>query len=99
MATEEVIGMRFLLRSLGVPVDGPIILHSDNIGMLQSSIFPDSTLKKKNSFISYHFLKQSVAVGTIVLRYVKTNQNRANMLTKALGPKHTKEANSMVFSR
>ena len=58
MPTEEVIGIRFLLRSLGVPVDGPTILHGDNIRMLQAPTFPDNTLKKKNSDKSYHFSKR-----------------------------------------
>ena len=97
--TEEAIGIRFLLRSLGVPIDGPTILHGDNKGMLQASTFPDNTLKKKNSAISYHFLRENVAAGTIVLKYVNSSENRADMLTKALGPKKTKDANSMIFSR
>ena len=99
MATEEAIGIRFLLRSLGVPVDEPTILYGDNIGILQASTFPDNTLKKKNSAISYHFLRENVAAGTIILKYIMTSECKPYMLTKALGPKNTKDANSMIFSK
>ena len=34
LAAEEAAGIRFLLRSLGVPVDGPTILYGDNVGIL-----------------------------------------------------------------
>ena len=69
------------------------------MGMLQASTFPDNTLKKKNSAISYHFLRENVAAGTIILKYVQSSENKADMLTKALGPKNTKDANSMIFSK
>ena len=55
--------------------------------MIQASTFPDNAVKKKNSAISYHFLRENVAAGTIILKYVKTSENEADMLTKALGPK------------
>ena len=67
--------------------------------MLQASTFLDETLKKKNSAISYHFLRENVAAGTIILKYVETSKNKADMLTKALSPKNIKDANSMSFSR
>ena len=60
-----------MLRSLGVPVDGPTFLYGDNVGMLQAASFPDNTLKKKNSSISYHFLRKKVAAGSVDLRYMK----------------------------
>ena len=75
LTTEEAAGIRFLLRSLGVPVHEPTILYGDNIGMLQAVSFPDNTLKKKNSSISYHFLRETVAAGSVVLRYVESSQN------------------------
>ena len=81
VATEEGIGIRFLLRSLGVPFDGPTIQYRDNIGMLQASIFPDNILKKKNSAISYHFLRENVAAGTIILKFVKTSERTQKMPT------------------
>ena len=66
--------------------------------MLQASTIPDNTFKKKNSVISYHFLRENVAAGIIILKYVKTSKNKADMLTKVLGPKNTKDANSMILS-
>ena len=40
-----------------------------------------------------------MAAGSIKLKYVNTSENKADMLTKALGPKKNKDANSMIFGR
>ena len=38
-----------------------------------------------------------MVAGSIVLRYVESPQNRADMLTKALRPTDIKKANAMMF--
>ena len=62
VASEEAIALRYMLRSLGVPVIGDTALCGDNLGMIISSTNPDSELKKKHVDISYHKLRESAAV-------------------------------------
>ena len=84
MATEELKGIRFLLRSFGKPVKAPSLLLGDNLGMLQSSKIPDGSLKKKWCAVSYHLCREAVAIGISCPRKVSTNENVSDCLTKAL---------------
>ena len=56
VASEEAIAIRYMLRSLGVPVRGATAICGDNLGMIISSTNPDSELKKKHVAISFHKL-------------------------------------------
>ena len=73
-----------MLRSLGCELDGPTQIYGDNLGMLQSSTIPDSTLKKKWEQISFHIVREGTAAGIVDPRKVPTEENIADALTKAL---------------
>jgi hypothetical protein len=53
-AVEEAISIRYMLRSLGVPITIPTSLYCDNFGVIQSASIPEGELKKKHVAISYH---------------------------------------------
>ena len=57
--------MRYMLRSLGVPVNGPTNICGDNLGMIISSTNPDFKLKKKHVAVSYYKLQDSAATGIV----------------------------------
>ena len=60
-ALEEASAIRYLLRSLGVPVNGSASIHGDCKGMIQSRSIPKGTLKKKHVSISFHTVRGVVA--------------------------------------
>ena len=82
VASEEAIAIRYMLRSLGVPMLGATALCGDNLGMIMSSTNPDLELKKKHVAISFHKLRECAAAGIINLIKVCTMVNRADILTK-----------------
>ena len=67
LACEEAIAIRYMLRSLGVPVLGATALCGDNLGMIMSSTNPDSELKKKNVATSLHKIWECAAAGIVNL--------------------------------
>jgi hypothetical protein len=83
-ATELIIGLRLLLRSLGVSQDKPIMLLGDNLGVVQSSTMFTSALKKKHNAISYHRVREAVATGIIDYTHIDTALNLADIFTKPL---------------
>ena len=83
-AVEEAKAIRYMLRSLGCKLDGPTQIYGDNLGMLQSSTIPDSTLKKKWEQISFHIVREATAAGIVDPRKVLTTDNIADALTKSL---------------
>jgi hypothetical protein len=48
------IEMRYKLRQLGVPLDGPTLLYGDNMSVITNLSWPSSPLKKKHNAIAYH---------------------------------------------
>lgn len=88
IATEMAIEFRYIFRMLGVPIDGPVLLLGDNKGMIQKFSMLISQLKKKHNAIAYHRIRECVAANIVKLGHVSSEQNYADICTKALnGPK------------
>ena len=77
-------GLRYKLRMMGIPVEGPTCIYGDNQSVLSSTTIPDSTLKQKSQIIAYHFVPEGVARDEWRTSYVNTHQNEANLLAKQL---------------
>ena len=61
IATEKVIGLRYKLRMMGVPLDVPANVFCDNDSVAKSATNPEETLSKKNVSIAYHNCRESFA--------------------------------------
>jgi hypothetical protein len=81
---EYVRGSRYKLRMMGIPVDDPTCIMGDNQSVLANTTIPDSTLKKKNQSISYHYVREGVARNEWRTAYVNTHLNESDLLTKLL---------------
>ena len=68
--------MRYILRSLGVPMKGPTSLCGDNLGMIIYSTNLESELKNKHLEISYQKLQESVEAGVVNPIQVCTTVNQ-----------------------
>ena len=53
IATEQIIDLRYTLRMLGVPLDGPAWLFGDNQSVVTSSTIPHSVLSKRWNVLEY----------------------------------------------
>ena len=58
---EYICGLRYKLRMMGIPCEGPAYIQGDNQSVLANTTIPDSTLKKKNQSIAYHFVREGTA--------------------------------------
>ena len=67
-----------------IPVIGFYFLYGDNQSVLCNTCIPDSTPKKKNHAIAYHFVREGVAREEWVTGYVKSEKNAADPLTKTI---------------
>ena len=82
--TEYIRGLRYKLRMMGIPINGPAFVYGDNQSVLANTTIPDSTLKKKSQSIAYHFVREGVARDEWRTAYVNTHENPADLLTKPL---------------
>ena len=98
-ATEEIIGLRYMLRMMGVPVKGPCIVFGDSLLVVSNVTQPESTLKKKHLGIAYHFVQEAAAAKIIKVYHIDTHNNPANPLTKLCSNAELKIIEEMFFDR
>jgi hypothetical protein len=84
IATDMIIEMRFILRILGVPVDGPALLLGDNNSVVLNTSVPSSILKKKHHACAYHRVREAITGGIMNFVHIKGTTNYADMLSKPL---------------
>jgi hypothetical protein len=60
-ATELIIEIRFMLRLLGVDLEGPALILGDNMLVVLNYSAPSSVLKKKHNAIAYHCVQEGIA--------------------------------------
>jgi hypothetical protein len=94
---ELVIGLRYKLRMMGVPLDGPTRVLADNMSVVNNTSRPESQLKKKSNSIAYHFCREVVASKAAFVTYEPTATNIADMLTKTQDSKTRKELVSSLL--
>ena len=82
--TEYIRGLRYKLRMMGIPCDGPAYIYGDNKSVLFNTSIPESTLKKKSQSVAYHFVREGTARDEWRTAYVNTHDNPADLLTKPL---------------
>ena len=57
--------LRYKLRCVGIPVEGPAEVFFDNMSVVNNSSIPTSVLNKRNNYIYYHMVRESQYAGII----------------------------------
>jgi hypothetical protein len=87
-AIEQIEALRYKLRMMGIPVDGPTSVFCDNESVFKNVTKPESTLKKKHNAIAYHRVREAVAAGIVRIAWEDGRFNLADVLTKLMpGPR------------
>ena len=87
-AIEQVEGLRYKLRMMGIPIDGPTNVFCDNESVFKSATRSEATLKKKHNAIACHRTREAVAAGIVRIAWEDGRFNLADVLTKLLpGPR------------
>ena len=81
---EYLRGLRYKLRTIGIPCEYPSYIYGENQSVLVNSSVPTSVLKKKSCSIAYHFVREGVALDEWRTTYVSNHYNVADLLTKPL---------------
>ncbi len=80
---KEAIWLRGLVMELGVP-QGETVVYSDSQSAIHLTKNDTYHSKTKHISVRYHFIRDTVAAGEIVVKKVHTSDNPADMLTKPL---------------
>ena len=84
VATESVMELRYNLRMIGVPLEGPALLLGDNMSVVLNTTVPSSVLKKKHCAIGYHRVREAIATKILRFVHIPSETNIADVLTKPL---------------
>jgi len=72
------------LADLGVPQTTPSVIYEDNQGAIGLAEHQRGLGRAKHIDVRFHFIRQYIAGGDILVRYIPTEKQTADILTKAL---------------
>jgi hypothetical protein len=84
VATELILEIRYMIRSLGVALDGQVLMLGDNMSVIFNTTFPSSVLEKKHNVVAYHRVREAIVARIIRLAYIKSEENVSDVITKPL---------------
>ena len=90
-ATNELRFLRQVKDFMAPPADTGILLHEDNQGAIKMANNRFSSRRTRHIDIKNHIVRDAVDSGIISLRYVKSGEQHADILTKALDAKTFQE--------
>ncbi|MCO5597876.1 hypothetical protein L7F22_051961 [Adiantum nelumboides] len=99
VAACEVAWLKMLLRDLEIQVQGPVVIYCDNLSSIQLARNPVFHAQTKHTQIHYHFIRERVLNGDIDLAYVGTEDQAADLFTKALGAEKLQRFRGMLGLR
>ena len=68
IATEMIEGLRYKLRMLGVPLEGPARVYCDNESVVKNTTLPESSLKKKHCAVGFLVTLRGVVMLTLLFK-------------------------------
>ena len=96
-ATQEAIHLRRLLGDLGFPQEGPTVILEDNMGCICLSENPVMHRRTKHIDIKFHFIREAVERGDVVLTFTSTSTQVADLLTKPLPKARTQKLRDYIM--
>ncbi|CAM8989726.1 unnamed protein product [Rhodiola kirilowii] len=87
-AAAELIWLQQLLQEMDVHIQQPPILLCDNLSATFLTANPVFHQRSKHIKIDYHFVREQVASGNLIVRHVRSLDQIADIFTKAVGNHH-----------
>jgi len=85
--TQEGIWLKRILEELGCIFSGPVTIFEDNQACIYYSRNPGDHQRTKHIDTKYHFVREQVKAGNIILEKIRTTDNLADLFTKPLTKK------------
>lgn len=95
-AACQSIWLRGLLEEITGKVIGPVVLHVDNRSAIELMKNPVLHGRSKHIDVRFHFIRECIEQGKLVIKHVVSQEQRADILTKALGRVKFEEMKRMI---
>jgi hypothetical protein len=83
-ATEQIMDLRYTLRMMGIPLDGPAWMFGDNQSVITSSTIPHFNLNKRHNALSYHRVREAMSAQLMYFIHIDGKLNPSDVMTKFL---------------
>jgi hypothetical protein len=83
---RTMIYMRNFLSDIGFTQKEPSIIYEDNASAIRLASTANIPKKSRHILLRYHFIKFAIESGAIEIHFIETKNQRADCLTKTLGP-------------
>lgn len=83
-ATAELNWIASMVKEMGIIIKTPLKLACDNLGANYLARNLVHHGKAKHVAISYHFVREQVSNGNLIVEHVRSENQQADILTKAL---------------
>jgi hypothetical protein len=98
--TKEIMWLRSILAELHISVVTPTVIYVDNQSAIKISENDISHARTKHIDIRHHFIRDTINSGVIKLQWISTNDQLADIFTKALPiPRYTSIRDRLVSKR
>jgi len=88
-ATAELLWIQSLLKKLGIFLESAPILFCDNIGATYLTSNPMFHARTKHIAIDFHFVRDLVAQKSLIVKFLSSKDQLADVFTKALNCLHS----------
>jgi len=82
---EQIIYLCTMFQYLGVPLHEKSYVFGDNQSVVNSSVQLHAKLHKRHNMLSFHFVREDIAAGYIVLTHIPGKINPTDILSKHWG--------------
>jgi len=86
IAIENLLGIRYKLRMMGMDVEKCSTLLGDNNSVIVNTQLASSSIKKKHNSVAFHKAREAVAAGYVRTGHINSTENPSDVLTKAVSP-------------
>lgn len=95
-AATQSIWLRGLMSEISRQPVGPVVLHIDNRSDIELMKNPVLHGRSKHIDVRFHFIRECIERGELIVKHVVTQEQRADILTKALGRVKFEEMRKMI---
>jgi hypothetical protein len=95
-ATKEALWLRNIMDELGMKLVKPITIGCDNQSCIRMATNPVLHERTKHIEAQCHFIRDNIKKNRIELKYVRSQQQYADILTKALARPRFEELRDMI---
>ena len=81
-AVKEIKFIYYLLQGIGIEIELPIIVKTDNIGAMFMAQNASSGVRTRHVDTRYHYIRENVEDGIIKIEFVRSIDNDSDIFTK-----------------